>query len=70
MDAVFTMQSQLPEQLNIEVSTRNYALAMASVETYAFSATTPSCLPSFFDPSMILLLLVVPRYKCILPPSY
>jgi hypothetical protein len=29
MDALFTMQSQLPKQLNIEVSTRNYTLAMA-----------------------------------------
>jgi hypothetical protein len=29
MDALFTMQIQLPKQLNIEVSTRNYTLAMA-----------------------------------------
>ncbi len=29
MDALFTMQSQLPKQLNIEVSTRNYTFAMA-----------------------------------------
>jgi hypothetical protein len=29
MDALFTMQSPFPNQLNIEVSTRNYTLAMA-----------------------------------------
>jgi len=29
MDVLFTMQSQLPKQLNIEVSTCNYTLAMA-----------------------------------------
>jgi hypothetical protein len=29
MDAWFTRQSPLPKQLNIEVSTRNYTLAIA-----------------------------------------